>query len=78
MVLVRQASDWYSWAVWLWTCSAGLYVSGASGPMKLDRRWQENGGLPGRVGCSSLTQRAQTAGKINGERGASLYGSDVQ
>jgi hypothetical protein len=46
--------------------------------MKLDRRWQENGGLPGRVGCSSLTQRAQTAGKINGERGASLYGSDVQ
>lgn len=48
--------------------------------MEMEERWQENGCLPGIVGCLGdvvLVQRAQPIGKMGGERGVYLYGSGV-
>ena len=48
--------------------------------MKLEERWQENGGCPGIAGSSEqceLAQRAQRADHMGGEMVEYLYGSRV-
>jgi hypothetical protein len=48
--------------------------------MEVEEKLQENGGIPGKAGCSyqiGLLQRVQQAGNMGGGREIYLYGSGV-